>query len=342
MTDLRKERQSNIELLRLVAIFMVLIVHADFLALDVPTKDIVHNAPIASFTRFLFQSLSIVCVNVFVLISGWFGIHSTKNGFLKFIFQCIFFYVGIYIIMLLSGAIKFSLNGVADSLLFTDTGWFVKSYILLYILAPVLNAFIENSNANEIRRVLIFFFLFQSLFGFFSDGAAFFENGYSTISFIGLYLLARYLRKSQLKFLSYPPHLYVMVYSSISLLMALTATVSTYITGFQFQRLFTYTNPLVIFNSLCLLLCFLKFRFYSKEVNWLAASAFSIYIFHTNTNIFLPYFVYNVKHIYNTFHGIHFLLILLLFLLFVSIIAILLDKIRICMWNIISKNLKKI
>ena len=205
MTDLRKERQSNIELLRLVAIFMVLIVHADFLALDVPTKDIVHNAPIASFTRFLFQSLSIVCVNVFVLISGWFGIHSTKNGFLKFIFQCIFFYVGIYIIMLLSGAIKFSLNGVADSLLFTDTGWFVKSYILLYILAPVLNAFIENSNANEIRRVLIFFFLFQSLFGFFSDGAAFFENGYSTISFIGLYLLARYLRKSQLKFLSYPP-----------------------------------------------------------------------------------------------------------------------------------------
>lgn len=52
---------------------------------------------------------------------------------------------------------------------------------------------------------------------------------------------------------------------------------STYFTGFQFQRLFTYTNPLVILASLSLLLYFSRLQFTSNSINWLAASAFAIY-----------------------------------------------------------------
>lgn len=332
-----KNRQSNIELLRLVAIFMVLIVHADFLALNVPTKEIVNANPFASFLRFFFQALSVVCVDVFVLISGWFGIRPSSKGFFNLLFQCVFFNCSIYIVMLLLGLTTLSANGIADCLLLTDTYWFVKAYMLLYILAPVINSFIENSCTNHIRNVLLLFFVFQTIFGFISDGAVFFENGYSTISFIGLYLLAQYIKMNVDK-LKFTPPIYILIYGIISLIISTIAMASTYFTGFQFQRLFTYTNPLVIVASLCLLLFFNRLLFTSKTINWLAASAFSIYLFHSNSNIFLPYFVYTIKNIYNCFNGVYCLFGLLLFLIIVSLVAIMIDKIRIAIWKIIINN----
>lgn len=258
---------------------MVLIVHADFLALDVPTKEIVNANPFASFLRFFFQALSIVCVDVFVLISGWFGIRPSSKGFFNLLFQCVFFNCSIYIVMLLLGLTTLSANGIADCLLLTNTYWFVKAYMLLYILAPVINSFIENSSTNHIRNVLLLFFVFQTIFGFISDEAVFFENGYSTISFVGLYLLARYTRMTvdKLKITPPPRTFFILIYGVISFIIAIIAMASTYFTGFQFQRLFTYTNPLVILASLSLLLYFSRLQFTSNSINWLAASAFAIY-----------------------------------------------------------------
>lgn len=118
--------------------------------------------------------------------------------------------------MLLLGLTTLSAKGIADCLLLTDTYWFVKAYMLLYILAPVINSFIENSSTNHIRNVLLLFFVFQTIFGFISDGAVFFENGYSTISFIGLYLLARYT-KMNIDKLNFPPSiLYIYIWNNLS------------------------------------------------------------------------------------------------------------------------------
>lgn len=42
--------------------------------------------------------------------------------------------------------------------------------------------------------VLICFFTFQTFYACFTTSATFIDRGYSTFSFIGLYLLARYIR----------------------------------------------------------------------------------------------------------------------------------------------------
>lgn len=333
-----KTRQSNIELLRLVAIFMVLIVHADFSALGEPTKEVAQSEPLSSFARFLFEALSIVCVDVFVLISGYFGIHPSKRGILNLIFQCGFYSCGIYIVMLLLGHATLGMKNIADCLLLSGTYWFVKAYILLYLLSPMLNAFIEFSSLKQVRNVLLTFFVFQTIFGFISDGLASFENGYSTISFMGLYLLGRYVKINYEKFNFTPPYKYIIAYCGICVSVAALAMLSTYFTGFQFQRLYTYTNPLVIIASLSLLLYFSKLHFTSKIVNWLASSAFAIYLFHTNENLFLPYFVSEVKDIYNDYQGLYCLILLIFYLLCISIVSILIDKIRMFIWNFILKR----
>lgn len=70
------QRQSNFELLRIIAILLVLILHADFYALEGPVANDIINSPTDSMLRILFQAITIVAVNVFVMISGWFGINS--------------------------------------------------------------------------------------------------------------------------------------------------------------------------------------------------------------------------------------------------------------------------
>jgi hypothetical protein len=71
--------------------------------------------------------------------------------------------------------------------------WFVISYLILYGLAPVLNAFIEETSEKEYRFVLYFYFTAEFIYGFLLDKGHF-DYGFSPLAFIGLYLLARYAR----------------------------------------------------------------------------------------------------------------------------------------------------
>ena len=84
-----KVRQSNLELLRIVAMFLVLMVHANFLSLKAP----IHEDGIDCFVilKCFVQSISIVCVNVFILISGYFGIKLKIKSITNFCFNVSFF-----------------------------------------------------------------------------------------------------------------------------------------------------------------------------------------------------------------------------------------------------------
>ena len=59
-------RQSNIELLRILAMLFVLIGHANGLVLGLPATEDFQNNPLSSFCRILFTSLAVGGVNIFV------------------------------------------------------------------------------------------------------------------------------------------------------------------------------------------------------------------------------------------------------------------------------------
>ncbi len=87
-----KKRESNFELLRIIAMLLVMITHATFLSLGIPTHEDSISTPYNSFGIFLSQSFSTVCVNIFILLSGWFGIKANLKRFSEFIFQLFFLY----------------------------------------------------------------------------------------------------------------------------------------------------------------------------------------------------------------------------------------------------------
>lgn len=98
------DRQSSYELLRIIAMFFVLVVHSDFLAIGVPSSENLNNNAIPTLTRIGFESISIISVNLFVLISGWFGIRFSLKGLAKLLFQCLFVYYVVYFLYVFGGA----------------------------------------------------------------------------------------------------------------------------------------------------------------------------------------------------------------------------------------------
>ncbi len=335
MTQRLITRNSSIELLRILAMFLVLVQHANFLGIGCPNTNDCINNPANTLARFFIQSLSIVAVDVFVLISGWFGIKPNIKKICSLIFQVLFFTVSILIIhMVIYGYSSISPGAILKSFMITKCYWFVKSYICLFILSPILNLFVEKASRKTLGLVLIGFFTFQTIYGW-TDSAPEFFYGYSVISFVGLYLLARYLRL-------YPSHLIprraicLMVYLSLSLILAASAWLlvkTNFHTEHSVLIAFSYINPIIILSSLALLFFFTQTEIrHSKVINWIAASSFSVYIIHI-TGFLFPYFLHYASYIYSSFSIELRWLLILFFLGLVFILCVLLDKIRLFFWH---------
>lgn len=205
-------RQTNFELLRLFAMFLVLIFHSDFLCTGYPNKSNLDESMVQTITKIFIESSSVVCVNIFVLISGWFGIKPTIKGLLNFIFQCVYFLTLTYLITCLLGINKVSLHGIKSCIfLLPESNWFIRAYIALYIISPILNVYLEKCNKKQLGTVLILFFAFQTIFGI-TNISIFISWGYSTFSFIGLYLLAQYAKRYILANYAWGGYIYYVLY----------------------------------------------------------------------------------------------------------------------------------
>lgn len=206
-----KTRESGIELLRIIAMLMVMFVHADFLAMGAPSSaDIINNVADAS-VRVWIQALTMCCVDIFVLISGWFSINPKIKSVSAFLFQCLFFYIGLYIVLMLLGQTNLSVKGLKICIVATKLNWFIKSYLFLYILAPVLNTYVQQIDRKTQRNVLLAFYSMLFVYGWLFDATYEIANGCSTLSFIGLYLLARYIRLFQPKLVAMPRKRYLLI-----------------------------------------------------------------------------------------------------------------------------------
>ncbi|GAB6975896.1 acyltransferase family protein [Prevotella falsenii] len=337
-----KKRESNFELLRIIAMLLVMITHATFLSLGIPTHEDSISTPYNSFGIFLSQSFSTVCVNIFILLSGWFGIKANLKRFSEFIFQLFFFtsiiFIGFYI---------FSPNVIAntDALLtffmfHSSDYWFVKAYIGLYLFSPILNTFAERASQKQLGYFLISFFIFQTIYGWLSiDGVQWIGGGYSAVSFFFLYLAARYTRQYLLPDINkISQSIYISSYISIVLFIAILAFIVTRFGLPIAGRLFTYTNPLVLLESLLLLIIFSRISIKSKIINWVGISCFSVYLLHANELLLRPYYGKIINNLSVTESTEWFLVFTMLFILSIFLISILLDKVRIAIWNILIYN----
>lgn len=329
-----KVRDSNMELLRITAMILVLVVHASFLSLGRPTSSDFHVAPTDTFFRLFSESISIICVNVFVLISGWYGIKAKWSRLLAFIFQVYFLNVILYCMRALLGGVDKTFVSIGQwiSLLCEASYWFVNAYIILYIFTPILNSFIANVGKKQIEQFLVAFFIIQTIIGFWWGKV--FSAGYSALSFMGLYILARYLYLYPIKFTQLNKYIYLAMYLAATMATTVIALLMIIKSG-DVGRFYNYNSPLVVFASVCILLFFSKISIHSKIINWVAISCFAAYVIHCSPTFFSTYLT-TIKEWYDKESTIVFLSYTTLWIAGVFIMSILLDKIRIWVWKLLT------
>ena len=348
-----KVRESNIELLRNISMFMILVIHANFVALPkIEYSELVSNT-IPSVTRFFIESLGIVAVNVFVFISGWFGINVTKKRVFSFIYMVLFFTVGGGILSILFGRSTFSVGWLLDAFQLSAKDWFIKSYLLLMVMAPILNAYTKNVEEKTQRYVMIAFFLFEAIFGWAMGGRRFFVDGYGPLHFIGLYITAQYIHNQVdnadvpcwlKKLFTLPKWVDLSIYVITTIINTVFIVIASKYIGDVtpiHALAYAYSNPLVIVGALYLLLFFSKLKMpYIKWINWLGASSFAVYLFHGEGTVRSQLFSPQVQYLYENYTSVACIGMIFLFLCVVYILSVLFDQLRLLSWNWIVKEIK--
>ena len=285
--------------------------------------------------RLTIHQFLLVCVNVFVMISGWFGINASWKGVATLFFQVVFCAILCFLVFLAAGLPVSFRQNLAPYLLFGSGYWFVVSYLILYALSPILNTFIKSASIKQYHFALAAFFLAEFIYGYLLD-VGHFDFGFSPLSFIGLYLLSRYARLYPGKYFSMEKQHDILIYitSTVLSIFGLYFGYKLFGMGFHLNH---YDSPLAIIAALFLVLFFSKLSFKSEAINWLASSAFAIYLIHAN-NLIYPYF----KKLFNFFFSNYSLLssfcLSIIAVLTISVLCILVDKPRFLIWRWITNS----
>lgn len=265
------QRQSNFELLRIIAMLFIVFhhlgIHADYTA-----------ATIASWKNIFitfYISLGKIGVNLFVFISGYFLINSkfSWKKLLKLELQILFYSLGIYAIFVLCGVEKFDAFKLLKCffpVLFEEY-WFMTAYIITYLLSPLLNCAIKKLSANTLLIVTLALALIQV------PVSTIITVKYLShvLWFLTIYMIAAYLRLHYDHFKSNP-----------FWILAALCTYSTITVVMHYTKKYPLFGD---YSGICLTLAFLIFILFKrvnigniKWINVVAQGTLGVYLIHDN------------------------------------------------------------
>lgn len=317
-------RNSSVELFRILATFLVLIVHFNAWMLGGMPKefDVAHSS-LFSLGQVVIESLSIVCANCFLIISGYYGITFKYRTIWNIFVLLVMIYVPFYLLECICEN-TFSLKELASCFLaLSRKNYFVQCYLMLCFLSPVLNAYIDKKKAGILNFVILFWgieFYFDCLRDNVTLG---FSNGYSLIHFILMYFLGRTVFIYRKTILSIHKGYYVVGYIMCVLIVSVL-----YIGGINWA--YDYSNPIIIIESFCLFIPFLYYSYHRSWINWIASSTFAVYIMHMY-GMQYKYLCYVDNYLLCSYPYPVYLLMGSIVILFTFIFCVMYDKLRIAL-----------
>lgn len=295
---MKKVRNSNIEILRIISMLMIVISHWT-----------VHNGVVNQTIELGFNRILLECtmlgnigVIIYVMITGYFLGKSDKpfslKKILKLWLQVLFYSVTIYLLFVILGKETFSLGTLLKTLIPVSTKeyWFVTAFFVLMILTPFINKYINSIKQEEFSKLLkvstLLFILLPSLSIILTIISSTFLSvqidfyGTELIQFIYFYLLGAYISKYEVSFLK-KHNTMILIISC--LLLLLSPLFFIYISKFKVELvyysnyLFNRNSILCVLISLSLLTIFSKKRAFSdKIINYIAGTIFAVYLISDN------------------------------------------------------------
>lgn len=312
-------RQSNIELLRIVAIFLVMVAHCNsWLGGGLPDPS--DGMTALFFGKCIIASLASICVVLFVLISGFFSIKPNLKSIVNLWTQIFFIYICFFVIQSIkTGGVNIKYL-ITCFLPFSYGNWFVKAYLVLMLLSPALNLLTDKLTKKGLLLFLVIFTAMAFVWGcIFHADAAGFNSGYSSVSFVYFYMVGRFLKLKVNN--SRSKWFYLVGYLLFSAIIFI---------GLIFKQnwMLYYCNPILVLSAVSLFLFFVKLDIgHVGFINWVASSVFAVFIFHTREPIVGWLEDFNIQKLhslpYFEYLGLMFVVLIAIF-----IVAVLMDKLR--------------
>lgn len=195
-----KKRIVSIELLRIVAMMMVVMLH--YLGKGEILPALTGDVNINGFVTWSMEALSIVAVNVYMLISGYFLINTRfkVSRLIELVCQVLFYSILVEVILIVTGIVSvevLTFNRILELVfpLQMEHYWFVTAYIIMYLFSPVLTTAVHHMEQTQLRNTIIGLLIFFAVSKSFLPVQLAIDNkGYDAIWFICVFLMAAYIR----------------------------------------------------------------------------------------------------------------------------------------------------
>lgn len=155
-----KARQANIELLRIIAMLMVVVLH--YLIKGGAAVSLAENFSAINIVLWFVKALCIVTINVYVLISGYFLLEAKWriSRLVNLWFQTMFYSIGVPVVCLVLRTGDVEHWGMYDwvNVLFPvqmEHYWFISAYIVLYLFIPILGTGVKHLNKQQHKWIIV-------------------------------------------------------------------------------------------------------------------------------------------------------------------------------------------
>lgn len=277
-----KERNTSIELLRIIAMLLIIIFHFCGRAYNISDSSVSTNSDYELLSKLLFHSMGQTGVPIFMFISGFYGIKFKFSRLVDIFIQCFLYTVVFYSICSWIEPALWNYRIFVLNLFGPSTLWFIYCYIIIYLFSYPINEFLNNLSFQKFSIIVILFLYFNIGLWILKSSSL------NLFTLLGLYVIARYTRL----------HLYGKLhkYTIWMIIPSIIIYLLPAYIGWHFNcidkiqpYINKYYNPFILPICISLIITAHKYTFHNKYINSLASSALACYVIHESS--YFPYFV---------------------------------------------------
>ena len=338
--NITNKRNIGLDCLRIISMIMIVFLH--YLGKG-GLLDIENTSNLYHIIYYFIEALSIIAVNCYVLINGYFLIKSKFKWkkVLQLWLETLFYSVFIYIVIIALGLKEISVKGIIFSLfpILTKEYWFINIYLVMYILSPFINKLINSLDKKEYQKLIIILLICFSIISILPDEYTLdTSHGYGIIWFICLYLIAGYIRIYGIpkKFKVNKNFYFLIIYFIFAILVTIGMLVSDFVgdflgIGISREKFIQYNNIFVLIELIALFMFFKQLNIKNikviKIVEFIAPLTLAVYLIHEQSQ--LRTVLYNkILHTEICYHNPYEIFIMIGSVLAIFIVCIIIEFIR--------------
>lgn len=287
------ERNYGIDLLRIVAMFFVVLLHQLYLSGGLSFTE---NMSVYRAYWFL-EIIACGAVNMFAMISGYVSYREEEkkrkwSSLLSIWFQAIFYGAAITLAFKLINPETVSWYDVIKSAfpVLTDHYWYLSAYIGLYIIMPIIDAAVRAMSREALLNTMAGIIIFFSFIDVFTGADFNTLAGYSVIWLVILYFIGATIKKCRLEDKISTEKCILL---TVGLLLVtwvvkisnIDLSIGNSLIQFNSNTLVSYCSPTILIVSMLFVIVFSKLRISEKAgklISLLASGAFAAYLINLN------------------------------------------------------------